>query len=192
MSDARPDDTDTPSPPDLVGRPLYPGRTHIPPGCRYRYHDGRHVLIVVAEDVGPREVDDIARGESEFALAVHPPTLFLLWRFGRAFPWDACPFNVRAADGDQPVRFTGVVDGEPHAYLYTFLADTGSGLVRAQRRVTFSPAMTTALQLAIAAQTTNGWEGKDAYKRALRAITARYPTAEALLATAVARTRGGR
>lgn len=174
-----------------VGKP-FAGHTSYPPGPHYNFDISGHVLRIAAPRLRFREIDDVRRSPCEFAVAVHGPIVFLLYRFGRAIPWSDCPYSWWLVPPEQrqlPARYA---NGEPHALVTVILIESTDGIVQALRAVTISPALTAALYLAIHQQSETPWVGQDAYQRALDDVYARYPTASALLATARARSAGGR
>lgn len=174
-----------------VGSPYLPGRDQLPPGFEYTFRGGAHQLLLVVDNLRRSETEDIAHGSCEFAVAVHQPVTFFLWRFGTSFPWSDSPYSYwMLPDNErQPPRAWN--HGEPHAVLTVVLVEAETGLVRALRAVSLSPALTTALHLAIHQQVTDGWSGAHEYDQALMATYSRYPTTEALLQTAQVRAPGG-
>lgn len=181
--------------PDLhsyrVGAPYLAGRTAWPEGVDYNYRSGAHELLFFWRSPSAREVRAVKSGPASFALAVHPPAIYLLYRFGD-MGWSDQPFSVHLVPEDQRTVPPPAGVADPHALLTTILVDAATGLVRVLRVVTWSPAFTAALHLAIRDQHAAGWPGDAAYNSAVLGAQARYPTSDALLATAIARTDGGR
>lgn len=183
--------------PDLhtyeVGRPFIPGQTSWPDGtAAYNYQAGQHALTLFLGSPSHAEVADARIGKAEFGLVVEPPVLFLLYRFGRAIPWSDAPYTWHMASPERRTipDTTGLV--EPRALLSVVLVDAHTGIIRALRAVSFSPALTAALHLAIREQAEAPWVGQVAYDAALAELYRRYPSSRDLLKLARARTPGGR
>lgn len=176
-----------------IGAPYVSGRTSWSDGTSlFSVSPGGYELACFLARPTAREVRAYRAGSvCRFALADHPPVLFLLYQFGD-LPWSDSPYSIRLLppDRQQLPDTAGLAD--PHALLMVILVDAATGLVRVIRAVTFSPAFTTALHLAIAAQQAAPWPGSDGYDRALADLYRRYPSSDDLLATAIARTEGGR
>jgi hypothetical protein len=173
-----------------VGAPYNLGRRSYPEAVQYHYRAGGHELLMWLGRLTPRDVQAITRGPADFALAAHPPVLFLLYRFGAAIPWSDTAFTVWMVPEDERTlpelaHLVGL-----RALLSVVLVDAATGLVCGLRTVTLSPAFTMALHLAIRDQHVADWPGQDAYDRALEALYRRYPSTDMLLATATIRTEG--
>jgi len=175
-----------------VGALYIPGQRSWPEGAEYNFRANSHELRLFWHDPSPREVESVRAGRARFALAVHGPIVFFLYTFEPALPWSDAPFTVWMVPSDQRTLPAPTQLAEPHAILQVVLVDADTGVVRALRVTTFSPSFTAALHLAIRAQHEAGWPGQDAYDRALDEVYRRYPQSASLLATATARTEGGR
>jgi hypothetical protein len=159
---------------------------------QYNFRDGAHELLLWLGSPSPAEVADIRQGEAEFALVVEPPVIVLLYRFGRSIRWSDAPYSWHRVPAGQRTLPEPLPEGEEgRALLQIVLVDAATGIVRALRAVTLAPAFTAALHLAIREQARQPWDS-NAYDRALQRLYARYPTSEAMLAQAAARTTGGR
>jgi hypothetical protein len=174
-----------------VGAPYIPGKTSFVEGVQYNFRSGEHELLMWLGSPSRAEVDDIRRGQAEFALVVRPPIIFLMYRFGKAITWSDSPYSYWMVPEDQRrvPDTTGMT--EPHALLSVILVDAANGLVRGLRAVSFSPAFTTALHLAIAEQAATPWVSQAAYDQALADYYRRYPSSAAMLREASSRTQGG-
>ncbi len=178
-----------------MGQPYLAGRTQWPEDVDYNYRAGRHELRLFLARPSPAEVRDIRQGEAEFAFLVSEDVIVFLYRFGMAIPWSDKPYSwhlLKQARPDEATipDTTGTV--EPHALLDVILIDASTGIIRGLRVVTFSPAFTTALHLAIAQQAARPWPGDMEYNRQVQALYQRYPTSRAMVRDAVALTLGGR
>ncbi len=184
--------------PDLhryeVGKPYIPGRRNWPENVEYNYRQSTHELRAFMANLNLWEVEEIRRGPCEFALAVEGDVLFFLYRFGEgrreAVPWSDAPYSWHLVPADQ--RSLPEPHGLPEGRdtLQVILVDALTGIIRALRMVSFSPAFSTALRLAIRDQALRPWPGGAEYDRQLTAIYDRYDS-QALLARAVAKTKGG-
>ena len=177
-----------------VGRPYIEGRRNWPEVAEYNFRQGAHELRMFLRNLKPWEVEAIRSGPCEFALTVEGDVLFLLYRFGEppreAVPWSDAPYSWHLVPADQRTLPEPAGMPEPHDTMQIILVDALTGIVRALRMVSFSPAFTVALRSAIRDQASRPWPGDAAYDRQLRAIYDRYDS-RALVARAVARTRGG-
>lgn len=176
-----------------VGAPYVAGRRSWPDGTSlFNVSHGGYQLVCFLAHPSAREIRQYrSPTPCRFGLAGHGPVLFLLYQFGE-LPWSDSPYTVHLLPPDQrQVPDTaGLV--EPHALLTVTLVDAATGLVRVLRAVTFTPSFTAALHLAIREQAAQLWPGPAAYDAALAEVYRRYPTSADLLATAIARSEGGR
>lgn len=176
-----------------VGAPYLPGRRSWPDGTSlFSVGPGGYELACFLARPTAREVRAYrAPTPCSFALAVHEPVLFLLYQFG-ALRWSDAPCSIRLLPDDRQALPETAGLAEPHALLTVILVDAATGIIRVIRALTWSPAFTVAIHLAIRAQLAAPWPGPAAYDRALAALYRRYQASEALLETATARTEGGR
>ena len=186
------------SPLYAVGKPYIVGRTHWPEGVDYNYRGGSHELRLFLARPSSSEVRDIRQGQAEFAFLVRPEApdvIVFLYRFGQAIPWSDQPYSwhlVKAARPDEATLPEPMEVPEGHDIIQVILVDASTGLVRGLRVLSFSPAFSAALRLAIREQAARPWPGDAAYNRQVQTLYARYPTSEAMIQYAVARTLGGK
>lgn len=173
-----------------VGKPYIPGRRNWPENCEYNYRSGTHELRMFLRGLTGPEVMAIRRGECEFGLFVQEDIILLLYRFDAAVAWSDAPYSWhRVPEGQRDFP-------EPHGSpegrdtLQVILVDALTGIVRALRIVSFSPAFTMVLRSAIRDQAARPWPGAAEYDRQLKQIYNRY-TSEQIVARAIARTMGG-
>jgi hypothetical protein len=169
-----------------VGSPYHPDRRLWPEGPQYGFHAGSHELLLFFDRPTEREVGSVGSGSARFALAVHGPVIFLLFRFEPAMPWSDAPYSIHLVPEEERQAPEPVATPEPHALLQVTLVDARTGIIRALRALTFGPALTTALHLAIRDQLAAPWN-RAAYDRAVDLAYRRYPTTERLLETALVR-----
>lgn len=174
-----------------VGTLYNPRRRSWPGGSQYQFRLDQHELLLFFNRPTPREIEDVKRGAAEFAFLTSEDVLVFLFRFGREILWSDAPYSIHMVPAEQRTvpEPSGAV--EPHALLSVILVDASSGIIHALRAVSFSPAFTAALHLAIREQAARPWSGQAAYDRQLTELYTRYPTSEALLPLATARTAVG-
>jgi len=175
-----------------VGKPYIPGRTRWQEAGEYNYRGGAHELRLFFGRLGDREIRDVRQREAEFALFVEQPVILFLYRFGASIPWSDAPYSWWLVSPEQRTLPEPVGQAEEtRDLLTTILIDADSGIIRAIRVVSLSPAFTTALHLAIREQASRPWDPTE-YDARLAALYRRYPTSRALLKAATSRTLGGR
>ena len=173
-----------------VGKPYIAGRTSWPEGVAYDFRGDAHELRMFLRSPSVSEVRAVRGEVADFAVVAEPPLLFLLYCFGRVIPWSDAPYSWHLVPEYQ--RSLPDVGGpETRALLQIILVDATTGLVRALRAVTFSPAFTRALHDAIRAQASAPWPGQAGYETALAAVYQRDKTSADLLKRAIAQTFGG-
>jgi hypothetical protein len=177
-----------------VGKPYTPGRRNWPENVEYNYRQHTHELRMFLGNLKPWEIEAIKTGPCEFALVVDGDVLFLLYHFGEgrreAVPWSDAPYSWYLVPEDQRGLPEPAGMPEPHDTMQIVLVDSLTGIIKALRMVSFSPAFTVAIRSALRDQAERPWPGGAEYDRQLAAVYQRY-TSEQLLARAVARTTGG-
>lgn len=172
----------------------HPTQRQWPERAEYNYRSGGHELVLFYPQPSAHEVQAIKRGTVEVALYTEGDLLLLLHRFGD-LPWSDSPYSwhlLRQALPEQATLPPPLGEGEESRTLLTvILVNAATGVIRALRVVSLSPAFTTALHLAILSQAQRPWPG-EAYDRQLADLYRRYPTTEALVARAQSRTVAGR
>ncbi len=135
-----------------IGKPLFEGRTELPEAIEYNYQAGDHTLLLSMKNLHPKEIEAVRQEEAEFGLYCENSIVFLLYRFGKALPWSDSAFswwNVSEEDRRIP---------EPQAnpaeriLLKIILIEAATGIVKAIRVTTLSPAFTAKLHDAIREQ----------------------------------------
>lgn len=175
----------------VVGQPYLSGGTRLPESVQYNYRGGGHELLMVLRGLTSRERAAVATGPAEFALYADGTQIIMLYRFGTAIPWSDAPYTIHRVPERERVIPPPVETPEPHALLTVILVQQETGVVRALRTVTFSPAFTVALHAAIRKQAETPYDPAT-YDRDLAALYRRYPTSSALLTQTISRTHGGR
>ncbi|XXX79215.1 hypothetical protein WMF30_10615 [Sorangium sp. So ce134] len=175
-----------------VGQLYHPGRTRWPEAVQYQLRGGTHELVMFWPGLAVRDIAAVRRGPCEFALLVQQPVIWLLYRFDGACDWSDAPFSVHLVPEAErgPAMAVDTLGATTRALLHVVLVDAGSGVVRALRQVSLSPEFTAALHAGINEQLAAPWDER-AYDAALQRGYEAWPTAEAMLAAALARCPGG-
>jgi hypothetical protein len=172
-----------------VGRAYIAGRINWQ-GAKYSYRSGKHELLLFFDSPSRADVQSVRDAPCEFALALEPPVIFFIYRFGESINWWNAPYSWHMVPAEQ--RSLPETGGpETQALLHVVLVDAGTGIVCALRAVTFSPEFTRALHAGIREQAESRWPGQAAYDAALADLCRRYPTSADLLRRVSARTFGG-
>lgn len=138
---------------------------------------GDYELILSREGVTHRQINDIRRGEAEFALAVEGPLVLLCYRFGNAFPWAHVPYSVRHMPTGDRVSYHGEATPTSRAVLSVLLIEADGVQTRASRVVTLSMDFTLALDESIRAQGRRLMAPGTQERAAERLVQERRPTA---------------
>lgn len=176
-----------------VGQPYIVGRTRWPEAVEYNYRQGAHELRMFMRHITAKERSDIRRGPAEFAVVVHEPIIFMLYRFGAgahpSIPWSDAPYSIHMVPADQRTTPPDLA-ASAGVLLQIVLVNAETGLIEALRVVSLSPHLSRHLHAAIQTQAARPFD-PDTYDAALAAAYQRYPTSDALLTTALARSHGG-
>ena len=148
-----------------------------------------HELTLFRSDIHEDIVNEVRRGQAEFALIVEPPLIVLAYRFGQSIPWDDVPYSWHL----QPVSWRVVpsVDHSPEAraLLWISLVGAEDGIIHAQRGMTLSPSFTRSLHDAIRTQALMAFDPEDCTS-AISRVFLNYPSTVDRLSLAEARTMG--
>ena len=174
-----------------IGLPLALGIRRWADGPLFTYRTDGLRLIIGATAPTTAEIAAVQGSACEFALASEEDVIFFLYRFAPALPWSDCPYSWHLVDEPDRVRIDAPPDAADHALLAVTLVDANTGIVRALRLTTCSPALTLALHRAVIAQAGRIFAGRAVHAERVRRLYARFPTPEALLPRAIARCCGG-
>lgn len=140
------------SPAYRVGELFRSTRRSWPAATEYSCGLSGHELTLFRPDVTPRMVEDVRRGQAEFALVVEPPILAFAYRFGESIPWSDVPYcwnlqpaSRRVIPAREPLR-------ESRTLLWVTLVDCNDGVIHAQRGLTLSSEFSGSLHEAIRGQ----------------------------------------
>jgi len=172
-----------------VGELFRQGRHSWPAGSRFTYSPGGLELTVFHPDVCDDVVDDVSRGQAEFALINEPPVIVLAYRFGQAVPWEDVPYTWHLQPANWRVIPSMNHRPETRALLWVSLVGAGDGIIHAQRGIALSPSFTLALHSAIRAQALAIFDPQECTLAISRIFLSRPATVDRL-SQAVARTMG--
>ena len=173
-----------------IGKPLFEGRTELPEAIEYNYQSGDHTLLLSMKNLHPKEIEAVRQDEAEFGLYCENSILFLLYRFGEALPWSDSAFSWwNIAEEDRRIPAPPQNPAE-RILLKIILIEAATGIVKAIRVTTLSPAFTEKLHDAIREQAT-GEEFSRAEFVARSLLVYENQTPAELAAKAVVKTRGG-
>ncbi|MBA3633317.1 MAG: hypothetical protein H0W58_11010 [Acidobacteria bacterium] len=173
-----------------IGKPLFEERTELPEAIEYNYQAGDHTLLIALKNLHPKEIEAVREGQAEFGLYCENSIIFLLYRFGEVLPWSDSAFswwNVAEEDRRIPAPQTNPAE---RILLKIILVEAATGIVKAIRVTTLSPAFTEKLHDAIGCQATNEPFSRDEFVARSLAIYENQSPAE-LAAKAVVKTKGG-
>jgi hypothetical protein len=172
-----------------VGEPFRQGRCCWPEGAYFSYSPGGHELSLFHSDIREGMVNEVSRGQAEFAMIVEPPLLVLAYRFGQSIPWDDVPYSWHL----QPVDWRRIPSRdhspESRALLWISLVGANDGIIHAQRGMTLSPGFTRTLHDAIRTQALMAFDAEEC-TLAISRVFLNYPSTVDRLSLAVARTLG--
>jgi len=172
-----------------VGEKLRKGRDSWPEGGHFICSPCGYELTMCRSDINADLIDEVRRGQSEFALVVEPPVIVLAYRFGQADAWNDISYSWHL----QPEEWRGVpsvvLSPEARALLWITLVGSEDGIIHAQRGVTLSPRFTRMLHTAIRNQAMSAFSAEEC-TTAVSKIFLWYPTPVDRLALAIARTQG--
>ena len=172
-----------------VGEPFRRGRHTWPQGAYFTYSPGGHELTLFQSDIRQDMVNEVSRGQAEFAMIVEPPVLVLAYRFGQSVPWNDVPYSWHL----QPAGWRVVPSRnhlpEARALLWISLVGANDGIIHAQRGMTLSPCFTRALHDAIRTQALMAFNAEECTTAISRVFLNSSSTLDRL-SLAVARTMG--
>jgi hypothetical protein len=171
-----------------VGKLYHPGRTSWPETATYSFRGGQHELLLFYERPTEREIEDVRKGQADFALYVKDPVIALCWRFSVG-DWSDAPYSwhlVPEAERILPQDLKGETE---RILLHVILVGAHDGRIKTMRAVTFTPGFSHALHVAIREQANSPWE-QAAYDLALTNLYGSLSSTD-LVSLATARCRGG-
>lgn len=173
-----------------IGKPLFESRIELPEAIEYNYQSGDHTLLLSMKNLHPKEIEAVRESEAEFGLYCENGIVFLLYRFGETLPWSDSAFswwNVAEEDRRLPAPCENPAE---RILLKIILVEAATGIVKAIRVTTLSPAFTEKLHDAIRQQATGEEFSRAEFVARSLAIYANQ-TPAALADSAVVKSRGG-
>jgi hypothetical protein len=173
-----------------IGKPLFESRTELPEAIEYNYQAGDHTLLLSMKNLHPQEIEAVREGEAEFGLYCENGIVFLLYRFGNALPWSDSAFSWwNVAEEDRQIPAPQMNPAE-RILLKIILVEAATGIVKAIRVTTLSPAFTEKLHDAIRRQATGEEFSRNEFVAKSLAIYEKHSPAD-LAAGAIVKTKGG-
>lgn len=173
-----------------IGKPLFEERAELPEAIEYNYQAGDHTLLLSMKNLHPKEIEAVREAEAEFGLYCENGIVFLLYRFGEILPWSDSAFswwNVAEEDRQIPAPQMNTAE---RILLKIILVEAATGIVKAIRVTTLSPAFTEKLHDAIHQQAKSKPFSRDEFVNRSLQIYKKFTPAE-FAANAVVKTKGG-
>ena len=173
-----------------IGKPLFEERCELPEAIEYIYQAGDHTLLLSMKNLHPKEIEAVRQDEAEFALYCENSIVFLLYRFGDALPWSDSAFSWwNVAEEDRRIPAPQVNPAE-RILLKIILVEAATGIVKAIRVTTLSPAFTENLHDAIRQQATSQQFSRNEFVARSFLVYEKRTPAE-LAVGAIVKTKGG-
>lgn len=173
-----------------VGKPLFEERTELPEAIEYNYQSGDHTLLLSMKNLHPKEIEAVRESEAEFGLYCENSIVFLLYRFGAHLPWSDSAFSWwNVAEEDRQIPASQANPAE-RVLLKIILVEAATGIVKAIRVTTLSPAFTEKLHDAIREQTKSKPFSRNEFVNRSLQIYQKFKPAE-FAANAIVKTKGG-
>jgi hypothetical protein len=177
-----------------VGKELVPGHGPWPELSEFNLLDTGPELMLRFAGPTAAEVEAVRAGPCAFALAEAERAFFFLYTFGTpgaGVPWSDAPYCCHLVPEGRRPGLALFATAATRWALQVVLLEAGTGIVRAVRLVTFSAGFTRELARAVQRQGLGPAPRPEEWGRRVAAAYRRYPSTEALLAAALARTEGG-
>ena len=173
-----------------IGKPLFEERCELPEAIEYNYQAGDHTLLLSMKNLHPKEIEAVRQDEAEFALYCENSIVFLLYRFGDALPWSDSAFSWwNVAEEDRRIPAPQANPAE-RILLKIILVEAATGIVKAIRVTTLSPAFTENLHDAIRQQATSQQFSRNEFVARSFLVYEKRTPAE-LAVGAIVKTKGG-
>jgi hypothetical protein len=172
-----------------VGQPYVAGKRNWPEWAEYNYRHG-HELRLFYRNPSPAEVAAVQSGTAHFAIYPLHDLIFFCFRFA-PMGWSDSGFTIHLVNEEDRGMPDDFQTPEERQLINTILVDASTGLIRAIRVCTFSPAFTRALHAAIWAQLEKPFCGRDEIERQGQSIYSRYSSADIATKLAIVKCRGG-
>lgn len=126
----------------------------VPPvdAAHYNYDLSGHGLTILLRNPTAQEIEDVKSGDLQFGLVVYGSVIILLHKMGGS-PWSDAPYSWHLVpEENRQIPPVETLTPETRALLHIVLVDSVTGIIKAQRVVTFSPQFTKSLHIAITEQ----------------------------------------
>jgi len=174
-----------------VGELYIPGVTSFPERVQYNYREGGHELLMWLGSPTRQETRAIRKGRAEFALFVESDIIFLLYRFEGNLRWSDCPYSFHLVPSGQKQLPFDLPTPDSRAILQILLVDAHTGILKAIRDCSLSPAFSRQLHEAIKEQAAQADFSPMKYDTTLAEIYRNYPTASRMASAAQVKCVGG-
>lgn len=131
-----------------VGKLYSPSRSNWPENVEYNFRGGAHELRLFYPSPTVKEIADIQSGQVRLALYPYLDVIFFCFKFGDQ-PWSDSPYNYNLVPADERQLPEDADNVTQRRLLTAFLVDANTGILRAIRAVSMSPAFTRALHAEI-------------------------------------------
>lgn len=139
----------------MIGEQYEANVTDWPEGCHYNFDEAGHWLHLMWSNPIDLEISSVQSGRAQFGLYLHDTVIFLLHQFGET-PWNEAAYSIHLVARER--RCLPEMDSNLHALLKVILIDSGTGIVKAIRALTFSAEFTYRLHRAIEWQSKQPWD----------------------------------
>jgi hypothetical protein len=173
-----------------IGKSLFEDRNELPESVEYNYQAGDHTLLLSMKNLHPKEIEGVREAEAEFGLYSENGIVFLLYRFGEILPWSDSAFswwNVAVFFRHIPAPQANSAE---RILLKIILVEAATGIVKAIRVTTLSPAFTEKLHEAIRQQAKGEPFSRNEFVNRSLQIYQKFTPAD-FAANAVVKTKGG-
>lgn len=123
----------------------------VPPvdGAHYNYDLSGHGLTILLRNPTAQEIEEVKSGDLQFGLVVYGSVIVLLHKMGGS-PWSDAPYSWHLVpEESRQIPPVETLTPETRALLHIVLVDSVTGIIKAQRAVTFTPQFTKSLHTAI-------------------------------------------
>jgi hypothetical protein len=173
----------------VIGEPYIPelgaGEPLPQEGAEYYCNLTGHHLRLQFRHVTAAEIAFVSEGKGDFGVVDYDGVVYLLYRFGKAIPWNNAPFCYHLVPEEERWLPPDPKPGEG-AWLQIHLVDAATNILEAMRALTFSTEFTRILHRLIREQATRPFD-RDTHFRRCQQANKKWPRPEMMLPLALAR-----
>jgi len=173
-----------------VGELYHESRKSWPEGSQFNYRGGGAELLLLYDHPTDKELQDVRKGNAQFAILPYRSVLFLLFRFGDG-GWSDAPFAWWMVPEDQRILPPTDLTPESRSLLNVILVGADDGLIKVLRLVTLSPHFTREMFACIHRQAGSKWEGIAAHDRHIGGAYSRWQTQARMVKDAISKCASG-